>query len=160
MTPIITKYELRTLESLPWPHGLGKAEYRRLERRLVALLGTGHLKPAVHKRAFEMNSDYKDVVLEELGARSWSRNVIDVAAAAATLAGASPLLGVNLTSDEHWWAWAREQTTTNPFVRSWLISPPDITGGYLDARHRITYLRFMCDPSFTVLVRYQRSHGR
>ncbi|MGB5113387.1 MAG: hypothetical protein WBO08_17920 [Mycobacterium sp.] len=75
---------------------------------------------------------------------------------AATLAAAAPLLGVNLTNDEHWWTWAREQPTTNPFVRSWLISPPDITGGYLDARHRITYLRFMCAPSFPVLVRHQR----
>lgn len=155
MTSII-RYELRTLDSLPWPHGLGKSEYRRLERRMLALLGTGHLKPAVHKRAFETNSDYKTVVLEELGARAWSRDVIDVAAATATLAGAAPLLGVNLTNAQQWWTWAREQPATNPFVRSWLISPPDITGGYLDARHRITYLRLMCGPSFSVLVRYER----
>ncbi len=155
MTSII-RYELRTPDSLPWPHGLGKSEYRRLERRLVALLGSGRLTPAVHKRAFETNVDYKNMVLEELGARAWSRDVIDVAAGAATLAGTAPLLGVDLSDDEQWWAWVREQPIANPFVRGWLISPPDITGGYLDARHRITYLRFMCGPAFSVLVRYQR----
>ena len=152
----ITRYEIRTLDSLPWPHGLGKAEYPCLERRLMALLGTGYLKPAVHQRAFATNSDYRTVILEELGVRAWSHDVIDVAAAANALAGVAPLLGVNVTNDEHWWTWARNQPTTNPFVRSWLISPPDITGGYLDARHRITYLRFTCAPSFPVLVRYQR----
>ncbi len=78
---LITRYELRTLNSLPWPHGLGKAEYRRLERRLIGLLGTGYLKPAVHQRAFETNSEYRTVVLEELGARGWSHDVVDVAAA-------------------------------------------------------------------------------
>jgi hypothetical protein len=152
----ITRYELRTLASLPWPHGLGKSEYRRLERRLATLLGHRHLEPAIHKRAFETSSEYKTVVLEELQARAWSSDVIDVAADAAALAGTAPLLGVDLTNEEHWRTWAREQPTSNPFVRLWLTSPPDITAGILDARHRITYLRFMCAPSFSVLVRCAR----
>ena len=69
----IIRYELRTLDSLPWPHGLGKYEYRRLERRLVALLGTRHREPAVHKRAFETNSDYKKVSRRPLPATGASR---------------------------------------------------------------------------------------
>jgi hypothetical protein len=50
------RYELRTLDALPWPHGLGKFEYRRLERRLEAMLGVGYLESTVHQRAFQTNA--------------------------------------------------------------------------------------------------------
>jgi hypothetical protein len=153
---MIIRYEIRTLESLPWPHGLGKFEYRRLERRMEALLGVGYLKPAAHQRAFETNAEYRGAVFEELQATRWSQHVVAVAEATTALAQTAPLLGANLTNDEPWRIWARAQPAANPFVRSWLISPPDMTGGFLNARHRITYLRLVRAPSFSVLVMSQR----
>lgn len=162
ISPAPLTYEIRALDSLPWPAGLGKdLEYPNLTRRLQRLLGGGYGNPSANRHAFESDPAYREVLLAALTRAPWASDVAEIASAAAELARGAPLLGEELVGvrQEAWWAWAK-QYGDQLRVHEWLTRAVCFTteGLFMSGRHRLTYLRLVRGPEFEVLV--QISHSR
>ena len=150
------RFEIRPLAALPWPHGLGKAEYPDLEWRMKRHLGARYADRGVHERALVCDPLYRMIAEEELGKLSWAADVLTAADAATEIALSSTLLGRSLTGVDEWqsWTWPLRERLGFP-VYSWLSSPPRILPLQQeigDGRHRLTFLRLHRGPQHRVLV--------
>lgn len=148
---------VRELRAIPWPAGLGKDQYPGLDRAVAAMLGQDKWTPSAHKRAIT-DDTYRRVVRKYLERGGFDHSMVEHARHSVAIARQCPLVGVAQASGgEHWWAWVRETVPrTDPAYR-WLMDPPDVTGGLLaNGRHRVTYLRLLCDPTFEVVTCAER----
>src|SRR5690349_16622752 len=148
------KFTIKTLGELPWPGGLGKSEYYRLELRMKWLLGDRYANPDAHREAMASNPDYRLIVSEELRDERWAGRLLEVATEATVLARSAPLLNQPLPHQGDWLAWTYPYRDTHGYpIYAWLSGAPKVEGGKLtDGRHRLTYLRLLADPDFEVLV--------
>lgn len=147
-------FQIRTLDSLPWPAGLGKqGNYRDLERALRAHLGDHFYCPRAHRRAFEVgDTEYRRIVLHALRQKAWSSDVIDAVDKASALARSAPLLNRPLESVAPWLEWAQPHRESYPVWTS-LTNPVAIGESFIaEGRHRLTFLRYHRPPEYELLV--------
>jgi hypothetical protein len=155
------RFIIRSLGSLPWPHGLGKYEdlghpYNQLEHQLRAYFGDDRsFAVATHEQAYRTGDpEYRRIVLHALNQMPWSAGLLDDVEVATALSRAAPLLNQPLKKDEEWIDWARPHCGAVSLSNAWLINPLCIDDQWIvDGRHRLTYLRFHRPPEHQILVR-------
>jgi len=152
----VRTFQIRTLGSLPWPHGLGKAEYKTLEHRMQRHMGMDtYYSRDAHRVSFDTDPIYRGIALDELCQTHWAQGLVELSARVVTAARTAPLLDKPLTDSEPWCEWARNYDTREAYLRSWLINPIRVDANEIgDGRHRLTYLRLVTDPSFEILVEH------
>ena len=150
------RYQIRPLGDLPWPHGLGKAEYPELEWRMKRHLGNGYGSRAVHERALHCDPLYRMIAQDELSKLSWAADLLSAVDDVIAIASGSPLRGRTLEDVDDWrsWCWPVQESLSFS-VYSWLSAPPRILPSKYeigDGRHRLTYLRLHRGADHPVLV--------
>lgn len=148
-------YEIRTLDALPWPAGLGKnLEYPGLEYQLGQLLGDSWRDPEVNRHALETNLEYRAILERAFADAPWRARLFDAVQTATELARRSPLLGMKTGDTTAWSTWTRELDSLDFDTQSWLRHPAKFAHNrFTDGRHRITCLRLHHPPSLPVLVK-------
>lgn len=150
------RYEVRTLASLPWPHGLGKGEFSKLRDAMEGLLEAEYGDPAADERAFATNDRYREIAVHWLSKADWSGTVVEVVTGATRLAAGVNILG-HWVEEDRWRDRAKAICDANgvahgdywnggPYASGdYLISPGISVSerGMADGRHRLTYLRLM-----------------
>lgn len=147
-------FEIRRLGDLPWPHGLGKLEYKRLERRMKQLMGDSYGDTDANWRAFVSNPEYRKAVEEELATERWADGLVEDITRSTELVRTAPLFGHRLSDTTDWFDWVRRVSPPHSSDRLWwLWSPAKIgNGGISDGRHRLTFLRLHQPPDYQLLV--------
>lgn len=120
------------------------------------MLGRDQWSPTAHQRAIT-DATYRRTVRKHLEQAGFDDSMAEHARHSVTVARRYPLLGTALPSGDHWWTWVRETVPrTDPAYR-WLMDPPDVTGRLLaNGRHRVTYLRLLCGPTFEMVTYTER----
>lgn len=149
----MARYEIRSLASLPWPHGLGKSDYPELRLAMRDLLTLQREDvAAVHERAFATDAHYRETAEYWLSQTDWSASLIEAVSGATPLACAVGLLG-RPVDDSEWIARCQEycdahgvaygaRWTGGPYVAAdYLQQPITACNAIDDGRHRLTYLR-------------------
>jgi hypothetical protein len=151
-------YEMRRLDSLPWPTSIGKdLEYPGLRGKVLARLGPG---PDAFKTAFEGDSTLRSLIGDALSSAPWAPADLSDVDHLYSCAAQSSLLYRMVNDDISWRRWADPlQQRNGRLVFDWLCNPIRITvNGIGDGRHRLTYLRLHRCPAYLVLVRI--NHAR
>ncbi|MDF0532274.1 hypothetical protein P0W64_21195 [Tsukamurella sp. 8F] len=166
-----TMYTAIPVREVPYPHGLGKLEYKALENDMKRLLGDRQTDVDTNAARF-WDTDYQTLVRRHLAPRfDVAGDIVEIARDALVRAEATGVLGVSYRTTHE----ARDSYTAalppRPYHRppgaagavdGWLRNPPQLyrdSAGTLsvgDGRHRLRYLRSLVqptDPGFLVLVR-------
>jgi len=157
------QYTVIEVSKLPYPAGLGKLEYRRLEHRMRKLLGAEFGDPAANERMF-WTPQYQHVIATYLEPEFAGVDIVSVARAAAEAAQASDVYGQVISHEKAYERYSanlppRGQYNTQQ-AANWTLSPPrlEYDGPNLiigDGRHRLSLLRSIVEPQqpdFPVLV--------
>lgn len=148
-----TSFEIRRLGDLPWPHGLGKLEYKQLERRMERMMGASYADTEANRRAFASNPEYRKAVDEELANEAWATGLIDDINRSTELARTAPLFGHRLEDTADWFDWVRDVSPPSRDRLWWLWSPAAVGETSIDdGRHRLTFLRLNQSPDYELLV--------
>jgi hypothetical protein len=164
-----SRYTTLPVNRLPYPEGLGKTEYKGLERGIKQLLGSKWDQQSANEEAF-WNSTYQDLIRTHLAPIFDRHGDIVENAAVAAAARASNVFDevMNVDIDEADRRYrAGLPSATTLFARlghaaaTWALFPPSFypDGPVMriaDGRHRLSYLRSLIqprNPSFPVLVR-------
>lgn len=166
-----TRYTALAVKNLPYPHGLGKGDYKALERDMKKLLGERYGDPAANEHVF-WTPDYQRLLNEHIG--SAFESVCDITRAASrALEHAQAGAAFDVPMAEEGGAAYDRYTADLPAAPHqyrggiegeadrWMRNPPSLacdTAGrltILDGRHRLSYLRSRVepnDPDFPVLI--------
>lgn len=172
----VTTYRFTTVTvaDLPYPEGLGKAEYPELEFGMKRLLGRRWDDRVANERLF-WTPDYQNLIHTHLKPHfDRHGDIVEIAARAVNGAHASHAFNRDITGTD---AEARTQyrcgipslddltAAHGRLIAWWILDPPRLfwdgrTMWIVDGRHRFSCLRSLIqpsDPSFPVLVELSRS---
>lgn len=152
-------FQIRRLDSLPWPPGLGKGAnpkhpYWQLREQLEEHLGADRYhRPAVHQQAFlSGDPEYRRIFMDAVTQLAWSADLPESVDTATDFARTTTLLNTPLPDTSAWSDWSR-QVCEHHGAGLWLRDGFTYSGSQIDnGRHRITYLRYHRPPEHEVLV--------
>ncbi|OCB23517.1 hypothetical protein BRW65_22685 [Mycobacterium paraffinicum] len=176
MSNHVTTYRFTTIAvgDLPYPEGLGKAEYPELEFGMKRLLGHRWDDPVANERSF-WTPTYQNLIHTHLKPHfDRHGDIVEIATQAVNGAHASHALNRDITGT---YAEAFTeyrcgipslddlQAAHGPVIAWWILDPPRIfcdgrAMWFVDGRHRLSYLRSLLqpsDPGFPILVELSRS---
>lgn len=164
------RYTAIPVKDVPYPAGLGKAEYRALEFGMRRLLGGGWHKQATNERYFwtpeyqSLISTHLKPMFDEHGDIVTNATLaVDVASTSHTFDTAITAASSSEANAQYRDALPHITDLMDCYVAKaawWIIRPPRIcwdgtAWGFADGRHRLSYLRSLVQqqhPEFRVLV--------
>lgn len=172
----VATYRFTTIAvgALPYPEGLGKAEYPELEFGMKRLLGHRWDDPAANERFF-WTPTYQNLIHTHLKPHfDRHGDIVEIATQAVNGAHASHAFNRGITGTYHE-AFTEYRcgipslddltATHGPVMAWWIFDPPRLFWDgramwFVDGRHRLSCLRSLLqpsDPGFPVLVELSRS---
>lgn len=164
------RYEIRHVDDVPWPHGLGGGNHPELQDAMRAHLGDRWGVPATNEWAFHHDPEYRRIAQFYLAQADFTADLTTVVSQATSLAANLPLLN-RVSEREEWQAGVAALCEANEIDTRWggrdfqlvryLREPLDFSSSneapFNNGRHRITWLRLRhldCSGPSQLLVAY------
>lgn len=152
-------FEIRRLDSLPWPPVLGKGAnpkhpYWQLREQLEGHLGDSRYhRPAAHRDAFlSGDAEYRRIFMDAVTQLRWSADLPETVDTATAIARTTPMLNAPMADTSAWLDWSR-QVCQDEGAGYWLRDGFTYCGDQIEnGRHRLTYLRYHRPPEHEILV--------